>query len=727
MKSWFSEPGRMFNPPEVNKKNYELPAAYEPAYEILPDIMNALHLSHITIHNPQGGGTLKALYKLNLLKRLESSPKSFIESLRTLYNSQTLLLGTLEQLPDDQKIRSLQNTEEESTLEDFTQNEETAEELHEALEELGLDETIVREGEDLNDDLAQATVEDVRNFIYEDFIMLAKFVSMFVSGIAPENHELDEMTHEVQNWLRRNNFDRIPDVDGDMYDERVFPNEDVEGSLEELEGFYQSVFSIEEFKDTKIDLLKDTLNDIDGKAVIFTQYKATADYVYDALIKSSDSPLNRSNSAVIKGGDSNKREIVKRFSPGSAGYQSVLDEESISEIDFVVATDTLSEGVNLQDVNTVINYDLPWNPMRIVQRVGRIDRIGTDADKQVFNFFPDEDLEAAIKLLERLRAKIDDIAMIVGKENNILDPNEDKVLDRAGVEKEKKIGEIELDEIKETVESSRDTDDINELDDVSRNKLLSQTDRSEEEAFERIRLKKDLREEYELTESDFEYAKEFFGEKPGDRETLYTVLPESALDEANVLGLAHLWYEDKKSPLNRTKRDIYYTHSRSGDVRSLNSVRQINISIESPEKEDPELERVEGQIKSIEEKVENKIEETQEQQLEGAYKQGKKKSKQQETLIQYLREKIIPEGKHPEAEEILDRIKKPNLKNTDEGRILREIVYREESLIDWDTDELLQEIEEFLDEYIKDSTDYQTDLASKSEVQGSIQGWAFVE
>jgi superfamily II DNA or RNA helicase/HKD family nuclease len=717
-----------FNPPKVYKKNYELPAAYEPAYEILPDVMNALHLSHITIRNPQGGGTLKALYKLNLLKRLESSPKSFIESLRTLYNSQTLLLETLRKLPDDQKIRSLQETEEESNLEDFTQNDEAAEELHEALEDLGLDETIVREGDEINDDLAQATVEDVKNFIYEDFIMLSKFVSMFASGIAPENHELIEKTHDVKNWLRRNDFNSIPDADGDMYDERVFPGRDVDDSLDKLEGFYQSIFSISEFKDTKVELLRDTLNDIEGKAVVFTQYKATADYIYDYLVNDPDSPLSQSNSAVIKGGDSNKREIVKRFSPGSAGYQSVLDEEGVSEIDFVVATDTLSEGVNLQDVNTAINYDLPYNPMRIVQRVGRIDRIGTEEDKQVFNFFPDEDLEAAIKLLERLRAKIDDIAMIVGKENNILDPNEDKVLDRAGVEKEKKIGEIELDEIKETVENSRSTEDINELDDVTQNKLLSQTDRSEKKAFEKIRLKKDLREDYNLTESDFEFAEEFFGEIPEDREIIYTVLPEHTFDEGNVLGLMHLWYQDKDSPLNRNEREIFYTESNSR-VKSLNSVRQIeDLDKDQKELQDPPKEKIEKQLKQIEGKVEKRLEETKEKQLEGAYKQGEKKSKQQEMIVQYLEQKVIPERESTgKAERVLERLKNPNLRNTDEGRILRNLVREEETLVDWDVDELLEELEDFLDEYIEESTDYQTDLASKNEVRGNIQIWGFVE
>jgi len=111
--------------------------------------------------------------------------------------------------------------------------------------------------------------------------------------------------------------------------------------------------------------------------------------------------------------------------------------------------------VNLQDINRVVNYDLPWNPMRIVQRVGRIDRIGSTADKHVHNFYPDGDIEAAIKLLKRLQAKINDIALIVGKENNILDPNEDEILERAGVETQKTIGELEVEEIEQSLRKSR--------------------------------------------------------------------------------------------------------------------------------------------------------------------------------------------------------------------------------------------------------------------------------
>ncbi len=720
-----------FKPPEVHKENYTLPDAYQPAYEVLPDIMNALHLPHITIRNPQGGSTLKALYKLNLLKRLESSPYAFIMSLQTLYESETKLLDILEDLPEDEKVRELQELQDEDkvVLEDFTQNEETAEGLQSTLEELGFDDSVARQGDDVVDDLEKAEVGDVIKFIREDLAMLSHFASQFVTGIAPQDEELNDLKHTTDNWLREKGLNKIPDVPPTKYDEVVYPGTDLEDAVEELEPFYNRIFDIQEFKDTKVDRLAKVLNKQDGKTIIFTQYRATADYIYDQLLDSDESPMTRENSAVVKGGDKNKQDVVKRFSPGSTGYQSTLDEEGENELDYVVATDTLSEGVNLQDVNTAINYDLPWNPMRIVQRVGRIDRIGSTADKHVHNFFPDEDLETAIKLLERLQAKIDDIALIVGKENNILDPNEDEVLDRAGVEKEKTIGEIELEEIQESVQKSREVEDINELDDTSQNALLRRTGKeSEKEAFRRVKLKQELQDKYDLEESDFEFAEDYFETQPEDREQLYTVLNEDNISEASVLALMHIWYENSDAPLNRAEREVYYTSSHKDEVNTINSVRQINISkYEDTEKIDEVDETLKNEIELITEKVDERTGEAEKSQVEGAYKEGGKKSKQQEMVLEYLERKIIPEEDHLEeqAQEILNRLKHPNLKNTEEGRELRSLL-GDQALTDWDTQELLNELQGFVEEFIQESPEYQSKLAKKSEVNSDTPVWAVV-
>jgi len=196
--------------------------------------------------------------------------------------------------------------------------------------------------------------------------------------------------------------------------------------------------------------------------------------------------------------------------------------------------------VNLQDINRVVNYDLPWNPMRIVQRVGRIDRIGSTADKHVHNFYPDGDIEAAIKLLKRLQAKINDIALIVGKENNILDPNEDEILERAGVETQKTIGELEVEEIEQSLRKSREVDDYNELDDTSTNPLLRNAGSNEDEAFERYLLKQELNIDYTLDMDDFEYAEEYFDDLPGDRDLHYTNVARSDSGPAPACLRSHI-------------------------------------------------------------------------------------------------------------------------------------------------------------------------------------------
>jgi len=721
-----------FNPPEVNRENYSLPPAYRPTYENLPGVMNALHLSHITIKNPQGGGTLKALYKLNLLKRLESSPYAFVESIKTLYHSEKLLLSTLEHLPDDEKIRKLQDIEKEenTTLDDFTENEQVAEEIESALEELGLDRTVVREGEDISDELEKATVGEVKRFIYEDISILANFISEFISGIAPSNEKINEEKHKVDNWLREKEIYKIPDVKAKEYDTPIYPKINLEDSFEKLESFYETMFDIKDFKDTKIDRLVDLLSKSEGKAVIFSQYRATADYVYKKLLEDENLGLTPGNSAVVKGGDKNKQEIVKRFSPGSSGYQGTLEEEGKQELKYVVATDTLSEGVNLQDVDRAINYDLPWNPMRIVQRVGRIDRIGSEAKKHVHNFFPDEDLEAAMKLLKRLQAKIQDIALIVGKENNILDPNEDQILDRAGIEKQKTIGELELEEIESSVKFSRETDDINELDDISKNALLKKAGTSDEEreAFERLMLKKQLTEEYGLTEDNFTFAKEFFEDPPEERKRVYTRLEERSGPSPGILGLMHMWFENGKSTLHRTEREIYYSRFARDEVEKLSRIRQLNIN---PEDDSSPIEKISDEVKrnveSIESEVQERTDEIKKNQSIGIYKEGEKKSKQQEMVIAYLEQRVIPEHEKykDRAESILTRFKSIAIKNTEEGRALRRLI-KGKALSDWDIEVLLDQLEEFIEEHIEESPDYQTTLRKKSEVNAEIQSWGII-
>jgi hypothetical protein len=126
---------------------------------------------------------------------------------------------------------------------------------------------------------------------------------------------------------------------------------------------------------------------------------------------------------VIYSGDKSKARIVGRFAPKSnPEYRFSAGE---TELMTVVATDVLAEGLNLQDCNVIINYDLHWNPVRLIQRFGRIDRIGSEHDLVYgFNFLPETGIERHLGLRQKLRNRIQDIHDTIGEDSAILDRSE---------------------------------------------------------------------------------------------------------------------------------------------------------------------------------------------------------------------------------------------------------------------------------------------------------------
>ncbi|WP_226024010.1 helicase-related protein [Halomicrobium salinisoli] len=742
-----------FSPPTLHKEQYSLPAAYQPIYRMLPDVMDALHLPHITIRNPQAGGTLKALYKLNLLKRLESSTYAFVQSIQTLHESERTLLGFLDQLPDDEgldTLRAVQNDEAPSTLDDFVEGEDAAADLEGTLEEFGFDTGALRSdgGDDDSEfELADATVGEVKTYIREDLTLLAYFLSRFIGRVAEDTGNVADAEVELEKWLSEHGASVLPDVPEEEQNPILYPGQDLADADVATLDFYEAVFSLREFRDPKIDRLGEVLEGYDQKVLVFTQYRATADYVHRTLVEDPDAPLTDANSAVVKGGDENKQDIIKRFAPEAAGYQQTLAESEESELQYVVATDTLSEGVNLQDISVVINYDLPWNPMRIVQRVGRIDRIGSTADKYVHNFYPDGDIEAAIKLLERLQAKIDDIALIVGKENNILDPNEDAVLEQSGVETQKTIGELEVEEIEQSLKESREVDDYNELDDTSKNPLLRNAGSDESAAFERYLLKQQLDEEYDLETEDFEYADDYFDDPPGDRERLYThAIGHESGPQPGVFGLAHLWFENEDSgeaepaPLGRVRRALYYKPF-AGEVKER-PVRHLGIEPETDgEPIDGNTDSVLANRETIEEHLNDQLESIREGQVGAAFKQGEQFSKEQETILDFVSQYLVPNHGGEAApvddqdtlgewaDELQDQLNEVKLDNTDEDRILRDTFRHHpeyESFTEWPAVEFLEELDTFLEANIEGSSEYQDTLVGESAVQARLVCWGVV-
>jgi superfamily II DNA or RNA helicase len=166
----------------------------------------------------------------------------------------------------------------------------------------------------------------------------------------------------------------------------------------------------------KVWLEREPLNQ--GKRLIFTEYSDTADYLYRNLNPGGE----RSDIEVIFSGKKNKGKIVGRFSPASNPEQYTEGEP---QIDTLIATDVLSEGLNLQDADKIVNYDLHWNPVRLIQRFGRIDRIGSENDVVYgFNFLPERGIERQLNLQQKLARRIAEIHETIGEDAAILDPSE---------------------------------------------------------------------------------------------------------------------------------------------------------------------------------------------------------------------------------------------------------------------------------------------------------------
>jgi len=171
--------------------------------------------------------------------------------------------------------------------------------------------------------------------------------------------------------------------------------------------------------DSKLKALIDDINTYkvlttDGKkVVIFTSFIDTALYIKNYL----DSALQEKVVLLTgKTPHSERAKILKQFAPKANNHSLALGDEA----QVLVSTDVLSEGQNLQDCNYVINYDLPWNPMKLVQRVGRVDRLTSEFSHVTSAvFIPEKELDAMLKLLEKLQKKIIKIGETVGVESTI--------------------------------------------------------------------------------------------------------------------------------------------------------------------------------------------------------------------------------------------------------------------------------------------------------------------
>ncbi|MEN6420724.1 MAG: helicase-related protein [Smithella sp.] len=184
---------------------------------------------------------------------------------------------------------------------------------------------------------------------------------------------------------------------------------------------------LKELKDLIRQKIKTPINDANKKVVIFTAFADTAQYLYDNMKKWIQTDLKLHCALVCGGytqttlGRNDYDAILVNFAPIAKNRAKLNNAITNEEIDILIATDCISEGQNLQDCDYLVNYDIHWNPVRIIQRFGRIDRLGSiNKAIQLVNFWPTKDLDNYINLKERVEARMALVDVTATGEDNIL-------------------------------------------------------------------------------------------------------------------------------------------------------------------------------------------------------------------------------------------------------------------------------------------------------------------
>jgi SNF2 family DNA or RNA helicase len=219
---------------------------------------------------------------------------------------------------------------------------------------------------------------------------------------------------------------------------------DLKKDREQLDALWKAAKDVSVDRDAKLAELKklisakvtkptiNKLGENNRKVLVFTAFADTAKYLYGAIREWAKTELGVEVALVCGGGElrttfgrADFNEILTNFSPRSKKRSKIPTLPQTGEIDLLIATDCISEGQNLQDCDYLVNYDIHWNPVRIIQRFGRIDRIGSASHTvQLVNFWPTDDLNKYINLKNRVEARMALVDIAATFEDNILQSDE---------------------------------------------------------------------------------------------------------------------------------------------------------------------------------------------------------------------------------------------------------------------------------------------------------------
>ena len=393
------------------------------------------------------------LFKLLLGKRLESGIYPFETTLKRIYAKEKIFYEIFK----EEINRIFTRKDLEGLIKSAVERAKIEKELEEIKEEYNIEEEDEETWFDrvvkIFLEYAEELKEEGKQYSEIDFLKLG--LSKVLENLESDLRLMDNIFTELDKLKEKENDEektlgKIPRKMEDIIDLPIYSYKN-DPKLESL----KQIIGTPSFKSQKLENIP-PLNR--KKIVIFTQYKDTAYYLYHRILDWIEKEVDlhtwlkdekdRIKIALVTGDTETPTKInyIKRFAPqANSGFEEV---SRFGEIDILISTDALSEGVNLQDADAVVNYDLPWNPMIIVQRVGRVNRIGNDKDVYVINYIPSDEIEVIVGVLRKLKEKIQDITLIVGKDVKILSPEEEISIETFG-ERIKDISKLSMTDLEQ--------------------------------------------------------------------------------------------------------------------------------------------------------------------------------------------------------------------------------------------------------------------------------------
>ncbi len=296
------------------------------------------------------------------------------------------------------------------------------------------------------------TVDRINNLIDETIKKIENYESgsgifEFADFSESEDLDYDDLNTTVFSAGQKVKID-LADMDYKSWKRELLKDSEI---LKRLSG---SIAGIDPRDDAKLQELFDLIeektenpiNPGNKKILIFTAFTDTADYLYEHVSSYAKEIFGLETALItgttegkttLPGVRANFNSVLTYFSPISKNKALIYPDDR-KEIDILIATDCISEGQNLQDCDYVINYDIHWNPVRIIQRFGRIDRIGSRNDKiQLVNFWPNISLDAYINLKERVETRMKISILTAAGEANPLSAEEKEDLEYRRVQLER--------------------------------------------------------------------------------------------------------------------------------------------------------------------------------------------------------------------------------------------------------------------------------------------------